>query len=56
MQKFVHLKELDTKLQLISAFAVDHVKGFIYVEAYLKTYRFICLCVFGSLFVTIVKS
>jgi hypothetical protein len=33
MQKFVHLKGLDTKLQLISAFAVDHVKGFIYVEA-----------------------
>ena len=33
MQKFVHLKELDTKLQLISAFVVDHVKGFIYVEA-----------------------
>jgi len=32
MQKFVHLKELDTKLQLISAFVVDHVKGFIYVE------------------------
>jgi len=32
MQKFVHLKGLDTKLQLISAFAVDHVKGYIYVE------------------------
>jgi hypothetical protein len=32
MQKFVHLKELDTKSQLISAFAVDNVKGFIYVE------------------------
>jgi hypothetical protein len=32
MQKFVHLKELDTKLQLISAFVVDHVKGFIYAE------------------------
>jgi len=29
MQKFVHPKELDTKLQLISAFVVDHVKGFI---------------------------
>jgi len=33
MQKFAHLKELDTKLQLISAFTVNHVKGFIYVEA-----------------------
>jgi len=31
MQKFVHLKGLDTKLQLISTFVVDHVKGFIYV-------------------------
>ncbi|WJX15184.1 hypothetical protein P8452_05362 [Trifolium repens] len=33
MQKFVHLKSLDTKMQIISAFAVDHVKGSIYIEA-----------------------
>jgi len=32
MQKFVHLKRLDTKLQLISTFDVDYGKGFIYVE------------------------
>lgn len=34
MQKFVELKSLGTKLQIISAFAVDHVKGFIYIEAH----------------------
>ncbi|XP_058768680.1 protein RNA-directed DNA methylation 3 isoform X2 [Vicia villosa] len=33
MQKFVHLKSLDTKLQIISAFAVDHMKGYVYIEA-----------------------
>ncbi|KDP30494.1 hypothetical protein JCGZ_16173 [Jatropha curcas] len=33
MQKFVDLKSLGTKLQIISVFAVDHVKGFIYIEA-----------------------
>ncbi|KAJ4720705.1 Transcription elongation factor Spt5 [Melia azedarach] len=33
MQKFVDLQSLGTKLQIISAFAVDHIKGFIYVEA-----------------------
>ncbi|KAL5735057.1 hypothetical protein ACOSP7_032918 [Xanthoceras sorbifolium] len=33
MQKFADLKSLGTKLQIISAFAVEHVKGFIYVEA-----------------------
>ena len=33
MQKFMDLQPLGTKLQIISAFALDHVKGFIYVEA-----------------------
>lgn len=33
MQKFVDLKRLGTKLQIISAFAVDHIKGFVYIEA-----------------------
>jgi hypothetical protein len=33
MQKFVDLKSLGTKLQIISAFAIDHVKGFLYIEA-----------------------
>lgn len=33
MQKFADLKALGTKLQIISAFAVDHSKGFVYIEA-----------------------
>ncbi|XP_048139960.1 protein RNA-directed DNA methylation 3 isoform X2 [Rhodamnia argentea] len=33
MQKYVDLKELGNKIQIISAFAIDHVKGYIYVEA-----------------------
>lgn len=33
MQKFVDLKPPGTKLPIISAFAVDHMKGFIYIEA-----------------------
>ncbi|KAJ1436249.1 Transcription elongation factor Spt5, NGN domain [Sesbania bispinosa] len=33
MQKFADLKSLGTKLQIISAFAVDHMKGFVYIEA-----------------------
>ncbi|EEF28368.1 suppressor of ty, putative [Ricinus communis] len=33
MQKFVDLKSLGTKLQIISAFSVDHVKGFVFIEA-----------------------
>ncbi|XP_076946999.1 protein RNA-directed DNA methylation 3 [Bidens hawaiensis] len=33
MQKYVDVKALGTKLQIISAFAVEHVKGFIYIEA-----------------------
>lgn len=33
MQKFADLKSLGTKLQILSAFAVDHMKGFVYIEA-----------------------
>ncbi|XP_056168939.1 protein RNA-directed DNA methylation 3 isoform X2 [Syzygium oleosum] len=33
MQKFVDLMSLGKKIQIISAFAIDHVKGYIYVEA-----------------------
>ena len=33
MQKYVDLQSLGTKLQIISVFLVDHVKGFIYIEA-----------------------
>ncbi|KAJ4971936.1 hypothetical protein NE237_005035 [Protea cynaroides] len=34
MQKFVELQSLGTKLQTISAFALEHAKGYIFVEAY----------------------
>ncbi|XVE68778.1 hypothetical protein DITRI_Ditri09bG0097400 [Diplodiscus trichospermus] len=33
MQKFVDMKSLGNKLQIISAFSVDRVKGFFYIEA-----------------------
>lgn len=33
MQKFVDLKSLGTKLEIISVFAIEHIKGFIYIEA-----------------------
>uniref|UniRef100_F6HB58 NGN domain-containing protein n=1 Tax=Vitis vinifera TaxID=29760 RepID=F6HB58_VITVI len=33
MQKYVDLQSLGTKLQIISVFSVEHVKGFIYIEA-----------------------
>lgn len=33
MQKFVDLQSFGTKLQIISAFSIDHVKGFIFIEA-----------------------
>jgi hypothetical protein len=33
MQKYVDLKLLGTKLQILSVFALDHLKGFIYIEA-----------------------
>ncbi|GAA0167989.1 hypothetical protein LIER_22813 [Lithospermum erythrorhizon] len=33
MQKYVDLQPLGTKLQIISAFSLDRVKGFVYIEA-----------------------
>ncbi|CAN4126596.1 unnamed protein product [Withania somnifera] len=33
MQKYIDLLGLGTKMQIISAFALDHVKGFIYIES-----------------------
>ena len=33
MQKFADLDSLGTKLKIKSAFAVDHMKGFVYIEA-----------------------
>lgn len=33
MQKYVDLKELGTRLQIITAFVVEHIKGFVFVEA-----------------------
>ncbi|XP_052187929.1 protein RNA-directed DNA methylation 3 [Diospyros lotus] len=33
MQKYVELNSLGIKLEIISAFALDHVKGYIYIEA-----------------------
>nr|GEV62812.1 zinc finger, CCHC-type, transcription elongation factor Spt5 [Tanacetum cinerariifolium] len=33
MQKYLDLKSIGTNLQIVSAFAVEHVKGFIYIEA-----------------------
>ncbi|KAI3458924.1 hypothetical protein Pfo_015587 [Paulownia fortunei] len=33
MQKYVDVENLGTKLQIISACALDHVKGFIFIEA-----------------------
>lgn len=34
MQKCVDLKSLGTELQIISAFALEHRRGFIFIEAY----------------------
>jgi len=33
MHKFVELRKIGTKLEIISVFSVDHVKGFIFIEA-----------------------
>ena len=33
MQKYVDVLSLGTKLQIISAFALENVKGFIYIES-----------------------
>lgn len=34
MQKYVDLKSLGTELQIISVFALEHRRGFIFIEAY----------------------
>ncbi|KAK1382547.1 CCHC-type domain-containing protein [Heracleum sosnowskyi] len=34
MQKFVEFQNLGKMLQIVSAFTVEHVKGFLYIEAY----------------------
>ncbi|XVE75438.1 hypothetical protein DITRI_Ditri12bG0093900 [Diplodiscus trichospermus] len=33
MEKFVDMKSLGNKLQIISAFSLDHIKGFFHIEA-----------------------
>ncbi|KAJ0963140.1 hypothetical protein J5N97_028262 [Dioscorea zingiberensis] len=33
MQKFIDLQNLGSKLQIISVFTLDHVKGYVYIEA-----------------------
>ncbi|CAA7033948.1 unnamed protein product [Microthlaspi erraticum] len=33
MHKFVELRKIGTNLQILSVFAVDHVKGFVFIEA-----------------------
>jgi hypothetical protein len=33
MQKFVDLRKLGTKVPVITAFALDHVRGFVFIEA-----------------------
>lgn len=33
MQKFVDLRKIGTKVPIITAFALDHVRGFVFVEA-----------------------
>lgn len=33
MQKYVDMKLLGSKLQIISVFSLDHLKGFIYIES-----------------------
>ncbi|XP_058074942.1 protein RNA-directed DNA methylation 3-like isoform X2 [Magnolia sinica] len=33
IQKYVDMRSIGTKLQIISAFSVEHVKGYIYIEA-----------------------
>lgn len=34
MQKFVDLQALGDNFQIISAFAVDHIKGYLFTEAF----------------------
>lgn len=33
MHKFVELRKIGTKLKILSVFFVEHVKGFIFIEA-----------------------
>lgn len=33
MQKFVDLQKIGTKVPIITAFALDHIRGFVFVEA-----------------------
>lgn len=33
MHKFFELRKIGTKLQILSVFTVEHVKGFIFIEA-----------------------
>lgn len=33
MQKFLHLQKFGTKVPIISAFSLDHVRGSVFVEA-----------------------
>ncbi|CAH2074187.1 unnamed protein product [Thlaspi arvense] len=33
MHKFVELRKLGTKIQIVSVFSVEHVKGFVFIEA-----------------------
>jgi hypothetical protein len=33
MQKFVDLRKIGTKVPIITAFALDHIRGFVFVEA-----------------------
>ena len=33
MQKFIDLHNFGSKLQIVSVFTLDHVKGYVYIEA-----------------------
>ena len=33
MQKYIDLNNYGSKMQIISAFALDHVKGYVFIEA-----------------------
>lgn len=33
MHKYADLQRLGTKMEIISAFALEHVKGYVYIEA-----------------------
>ncbi|KAH7864259.1 hypothetical protein Vadar_027581 [Vaccinium darrowii] len=46
MQKYVHLQSLGTKLNIISAFVIERVKGLIYIEAERQLDVFEVICFF----------